>query len=194
VAVVHGEIVRSSPDALDRLRAAAGGRLPVVLVDRGYSDERRGSEEARAFGAVAFVPLPPDPGELADVLRSARLGAGSTEATGRFPTAAPAESPGERDGEQAARFIERLWSRLADLDAYQLLRVAPDASDTDIQAAFRQRALEFHPDRQRTVMDEETRERIYQIFKRVSRAFREVGDPAARRVYDARRPPDSKRS
>jgi curved DNA-binding protein CbpA len=109
----------------------------------------------------------------------------------RFAAADPAES-NARDAEQTARYVERLWSRLADLDAYQLLRVAPDASEQEIQQAFRQRALEFHPDRQFNVLDEETRERVYQIFKRVSRAFREIGEPSARRAYDAQRKGDGR--
>src|SRR5262245_44616748 len=54
-AFVEAALVRASPDALDRLRAAWGHPFGVVLVDRAYSDERRATDEVRAFGASAAL-------------------------------------------------------------------------------------------------------------------------------------------
>jgi DNA-binding response OmpR family regulator len=188
VIVLHAEIPRVTADAVDRLHGALGTKVPVVLVDRAYSDERRASEEVRLFGANAFGSLPPDATAFAEILRGVLRSAPQAAAPGA--SGAPDggdHGPSRSDAEQAARYIERLSAKIGDLDAYQVLRVPPDATDAQIQTAFRQRALEFHPDRQHAALDEETRERVYQIFKRVSRAFREVGDPAARRAYDAQR-------
>ena len=183
--IVEASIVRASPDALDRLRHATTGPVALLLADRGYSDERRGAAEMRAFGAGGFLPVPPDSATLENAIN------GAIGETSKASVAAPAleseqgtASLPPADGEQMARYIERLWSRLGTLDAYQLLRVSSSASDLEIKAAFRERALEFHPDRQHPGLDEEARERVYQIFKRVSWAFRKVGEPTARKEYN----------
>jgi DNA-binding response OmpR family regulator len=186
VAVLQAEVVRASPDALDRLRAACGGAVGFVLADRGYSDERRGLVDARSFGASTFVCIPPDRAALVEAVRAAasRKPARQSSSVG-IPAFLDPEEPVEVDVEQLARWAERLHSKLDSLDAYQILRVQPTANDREIQAAFRQRALECHPDRRQAIPDEETRERLYQIFKRVSWAFRKIGDPASRKEYDA---------
>jgi DNA-binding NarL/FixJ family response regulator len=189
VVIVDAAIPRASPDALDRLRAALGTPFGVVLVDRAFSDERRGVEEARVFGADAALAIPPERAALDGALRRAAEAQGPVPTESRRPAAQEIDqSPRPpADTEQTARYVERLWSKLDELDAYQLLRVPPTASDLEIKAAFRQRALEFHPDLPHRTLDEEGRERVYQIFKRVSWAFRKVGDPAARKQYDAAR-------
>jgi CheY-like chemotaxis protein len=189
VAIVQSDVVRSSPDAIDRIRAAAKSSVPIVLIDRAYADDRRGADEVRAFGATLHLALPPDRAALDDALRRATeqpaVGKTVPPSGGQEEDAAAAFG---QEQEQKSRFVDRLWSNLDALDAYQLLRVSPSASDREIQSAFRQRALEFHPDRQREVADEETRERVYQIFKRISRAFRDIGDPVSRKRYDAQHP------
>jgi CheY-like chemotaxis protein len=187
VAIIEAAIVRASPDAIERLRQAWPEPVGVVLADRAYSDERRGAEEARAFGVQAFISLPTDAAALEDAMGRA-MGASSRQSVHAAPVVVPDDvesAPSATDTEQHARYIERLWSRLDTLDAYQVLRVQPGASQEEIRTAFRERALEFHPDRSRPGADEALRERIYQIFKRVSWAFRKVGEPNARKEYDA---------
>jgi hypothetical protein len=191
VVVVDAAIPRASPEALDRLRGSMGTRFGVVLIDRAFSDERRATEEMRTFGAEAALAVPPDRGALEEALQRAAKATGPLPSESRRPDAKvlPQSSRPPADNEQIARYVERLWSKLDDLDAYQLLRVSPTASDLEIKAAFRQRALEFHPDLPHPMLDEEGRERVYQIFKRVSWAFRKVGDPTSRKQYDATRDP-----
>ncbi|MBI2892480.1 MAG: DnaJ domain-containing protein [Deltaproteobacteria bacterium] len=186
VVILQAEVVRASPDALDRLRGACSGPVGFVLADRGYSDERRGLVDARAFGASSFVCVPPDRSALVEAVTAAAGGrpVRQSSATG-IPAFRDPEEPVEVDLEQLARWAERLHAKLESLDAYQILRVQPTATDREIQAAFRQRALECHPDLRHAIPDEETRERLYQIFKRVSWALRKVGDPASRKEYDA---------
>jgi CheY-like chemotaxis protein len=199
-AVVHADLVRASPDALERLRAACrdaskspegGTRLPVVLADRGYSDERRAATEVATFGAGAAVPVPTDARALTEAITAATSGRPRQPSQ---PIVTNADVPDARavDAEQAARYAERLAARIETMDAYQVLRVARTATQADIDTAFRQRALEYHPDRQQHVPDDATREHLYRIFKRVSWAVRQIGDTASRKAYDqsleARRP------
>lgn len=183
VAIVQAEIVRASPDALERLHGACSTRLPVVLADRSYTDERRAGGEVASFGAGAAVPVPTDARLLEDAIASAIKGRPRHVSS---PAIAPVEVPEARtvDAEQAARYAERLATKIESLDAYQVLRVGRTATQADIDAAFRQRALEYHPDRQQDV-DDTTRENLYRIFKRVSWALRQIGDSASRRQYDA---------
>lgn len=183
VAIVQADLVRGNADAIERIRAAAGASLPVVLADRGYSDERRAASEARSFRAGAFVPIPTDASTLEDALRAAAV-------TRPRPASGPPitlEDTAEQaiDAALAARFAERLASQIDAMDAYQVLRVARTATASEIDASFRQRALEYHPDRQHDLPDEQARENLYRIFKRISWAHRQIGDPAARRQYDA---------
>jgi DNA-binding response OmpR family regulator len=184
VAIVQAEIVRSSPDAIERLRAACGTNLPIVLADRAYVDERRATSEVVTFGAGAFVPVPPDGPTLEDAISAAARG---KPRKASVPSQAAMEIPEIKvvDSEQAARYAERLAAKIESMDAYQVLRVARGAAQADVENAFRQRALEYHPDRQHHVHDAATREHLYRIFKRVSWAFRQIGDRAARRQYDA---------
>ena len=183
-AVVHADLVRASPDAIERLRAASGTNLPVVLADRAYTDERRAAAEIAAFGAGAAIPVPTDGATLRDAILAAGSGALRPSSV---PTTSAAHVPDARsvDADQAARYAQRLAAMIESMDAYQVLRVARTASQADIDAAFRQRALEYHPDRQHHLPDESTREHLYRIFKRVSWAVRQIGDAAARAQYDA---------
>jgi DnaJ-class molecular chaperone len=62
---------------------------------------------------------------------------------------------------------------------YQVLGVAPSATDADIRAAFRKLAKQYHPDR--NPGDKAAEER----FKEVSSAFDVLGDASRRKRFDA---------
>jgi curved DNA-binding protein CbpA len=69
---------------------------------------------------------------------------------------------------------------------YDTLRVQPCASDAQIREAYRRLAREHHPDRQVTVGSAEPSVSMPAI----NEAYRVLGDPARRAVYDASlRPP-----
>ena len=66
-------------------------------------------------------------------------------------------------------------------DFYELLGVKPDATSKAIKRAYRQRALETHPDRNTD------RPYAHEQFVRVSRAYDTLKNPAQRASYDWRR-------
>ena len=65
-------------------------------------------------------------------------------------------------------------------DYYVILGIAPNASLSDVKKAFRQKAAEFHPDRN-------TSELAPEKFHAVKEAFDILSDDAARTAYDENR-------
>lgn len=63
-------------------------------------------------------------------------------------------------------------------DYYKILGVSRDASPEDIQKAYRQKALQYHPDRNPD--DKEATEK----FKEVAEAFEVLNDSGKRQMYD----------
>jgi hypothetical protein len=67
------------------------------------------------------------------------------------------------------------------MDYYAVLGVRDDASQKEIKQAFRERALECHPDR----VDDEDEAAAKEEFLRVRKAFEMLSDPESRAAYDA---------
>jgi DnaJ-class molecular chaperone len=65
-------------------------------------------------------------------------------------------------------------------DYYVILGIAPNASLSDVKKAFRQKAAEFHPDRN-------TSELAPEKFHAVKEAYDILSDDAARAAYDENR-------
>ncbi|MEM3227512.1 MAG: molecular chaperone DnaJ [Candidatus Micrarchaeaceae archaeon] len=63
-------------------------------------------------------------------------------------------------------------------DYYEILHVRKDASPEEIKAAYRELALKYHPDRNKSPNAEET-------FKEINEAYAVLSDPEKRRQYDA---------
>ncbi|KAL1743287.1 hypothetical protein HDZ31DRAFT_65183 [Schizophyllum fasciatum] len=59
---------------------------------------------------------------------------------------------------------------------YDLLEVAPDASENDLKKAYRKKALRLHPDKGGDP----------ELFKEVTHAYQVLSDPDKRSMYDAR--------
>jgi hypothetical protein len=74
-------------------------------------------------------------------------------------------------------------------DYYAVLGVDPEAPPEAIKQAFRQRALECHPDR----VAESEKEGAMEEFVRVREAFDVLSDPTSRQRYDAERQRQARR-
>lgn len=62
-------------------------------------------------------------------------------------------------------------------DYYQILEVGKTASDSEIKAAYRKQALQWHPDRNKS---SEATEK----FKEINKAYEVLSDPQKRQAYD----------
>lgn len=67
---------------------------------------------------------------------------------------------------------------MAKRDYYEILGVSPEATDGDLKKAYRQLALQYHPDR--NPGDKKAEER----FKEISEAYSVLSDPDKRAQYD----------
>ncbi|MDR3285277.1 MAG: DnaJ domain-containing protein [Holosporales bacterium] len=66
---------------------------------------------------------------------------------------------------------------MAKKDYYQVLGIAKNASGDDIKRAFRKKAMEFHPDRNKAPDAEAN-------FKEVNEAYEVLNDPQKKQMYD----------
>jgi DnaJ-class molecular chaperone len=67
------------------------------------------------------------------------------------------------------------------------LGVDESASGDSLRTAFHARAQLLHPDRFYDLEDQELKGRIYAVYKRITEAYRVLGDPEQRRRYESQR-------
>jgi DNA-binding response OmpR family regulator len=177
------------------LRAqVAGERLPIILMDQRYSDETLAATEVQAYDADAAIPVPFVRGTVAAALEDARARFAQRSGASNVSRIAGGEATPAGQTEEAGapgfswtafeERVKRIFRNLDRLDHYQVLEVTPYASPAQVKDAYYGRSLEFHPDRFAQLEDRDLREKIYQIYKRVSEAFRELSDPTRRSQYD----------
>ena len=65
---------------------------------------------------------------------------------------------------------------------YELLGVSRDATDSDLKKAYRKKALQYHPDKNRDNVEEAT-----EIFATIKAAYEVLSDPQERAWYDSHR-------
>lgn len=68
-------------------------------------------------------------------------------------------------------------------DAYRVLGVEKDATESEIKKAYRKLALKHHPDKQTT---DASRKQASETFAKISNAYEILSDPQQRREYDNR--------
>jgi DnaJ-class molecular chaperone len=79
--------------------------------------------------------------------------------------------------------IQALSRIIDELDYYQLIDVARGASARDVKKAYYSVSRNFHPDANRH-LEQELREAVEQISKRVTEAYAVLRDPNRREAYD----------
>ena len=66
---------------------------------------------------------------------------------------------------------------MAKQDYYDVLDLPKDASDEDIRKAFRKKAMQYHPDRNK-------RANALAKFKEINEAYQVLIDPEKKKIYD----------
>ncbi len=87
--------------------------------------------------------------------------------------------------EAAAAEVHALARMVDELNYYELLEVARNASVAEVRKGYHQVRRRFHPDASRN-LDSTLRQDIERIAKRVAEAYSVLRDPRRRRVYDER--------
>ena len=80
--------------------------------------------------------------------------------------------------------IEGLFERLDSATYYEVLGIAARADYLEIRATFHARAQTFHPDRFIAPRHDTVRKKLYQVYKRMTEAYRVLVDPEMRALYD----------
>jgi len=187
-------------DLCQRIRSLqAGHSCTLVLMDERFRDESVGQSEVEASGADAFLPFPFE----VDLLERHLLATPNRKPPGPVPDpmpgvaqqlpplghqAAPASRPPADDQRLAwqefRERVQRIHDQLEQATYYELLQVSEGAGAGAIKQAFFDRSIEYHPDRFIRLEDEDLKAQIYEIFKRMSEAFKVLASPEARSRYD----------
>lgn len=200
-AVVIVGLDESSADLCQRIRQLAAGEHCLIAV----TDERFREDTAYGMvGADAALPFPFEVSAFeellaahgdrarADTRRMLEAVAAAPAAERRrrqtreqaramgAPEPAPASDPW---GSFAAR-VDALHGNLGNLDYFELLGVSRDAGLAEIKEAFFRRSIEFHPDRFVRLEDDALKTKNYEVYKRISEAFRVLNQPEARAAYE----------
>jgi serine/threonine protein kinase/curved DNA-binding protein CbpA len=114
------------------------------------------------------------------------------------PSATDAEEPPAREWEKTSSEpteqeqatiddIVRKHGSLASSDYYQILEVSPGASELDIKKGYYAMARKYHPDRHHLPHMRDVQSLLEELFAKVTVAYQDLSDPAARRRYDGAR-------
>ncbi|MGH9333534.1 MAG: DUF4388 domain-containing protein, partial [Vicinamibacteria bacterium] len=111
----------------------------------------------------------------------------TSEAVGRKPSDARAQTPSTEPSELERGLIEDIAAKHASLETasfYDLLEVGPGASDEEIKRGYYAMAKKYHPDRHHLPHLREVQGLLEELFAKVTGAYQELSDPGSRRRYD----------
>jgi DnaJ-domain-containing protein 1 len=100
------------------------------------------------------------------------------------PPPPPPPRSAEMDPAQVAALAERC-ARLDQMDYFEILMVDRAVAPADIKKAFYRESRAYHPDRFFHLSDKELKERVNELYKRVTEAYYVLRDDAKRRQYGA---------
>lgn len=103
-------------------------------------------------------------------------------AIARLNTAAPPPQAERVAKPDLAHLMDRT-ERLAELDYYELLELTKEATAKEIKLAFYRESRLYHPDRFFQAADPVLRERVNELYKRVTEAYSVLKDDLKRRKY-----------
>lgn len=173
----------------------------VMLMDESFRDEAAADTIAEATGADRSIPFPftaeeletriqgrsptavpgPPPAEPVSLPEVAALATISPSTVQTEPEQAPSE---EEAWERFRSRVEGIYEQLAERDYYDLLEVPHQATGGQIKDSYFERSIEFHPDRFMQLDDTALKHQIYEVYKRITEAFKVLLDPHARTEYD----------
>lgn len=188
-------IVGNDRDAVDfcqRIRALpAGSTFALLLMDERFRDANLGKSESDAAGADSYLPFPFEVELLENRLKATSAGTLRSMSLLSDPSGAQTPQPKpDHDDEHAdawqrfGQLVDQIHDQLDTVDYYQLLRVDKNSASRVIKEAYFYWSLHFHPDRFMRLSDDVLRMKIYDIFKRMSEAFKVLINPEARSRYD----------
>jgi curved DNA-binding protein CbpA len=88
-------------------------------------------------------------------------------------------------------YLEKLDEMLLSFGSanyYEILSIAPDADQPEVQSAYHERARQWHPDRfQSESFSDDIRRKAEQVFAKINEAYIKLRDSETRAAYDATR-------
>jgi DnaJ-class molecular chaperone len=100
------------------------------------------------------------------------------------PPAAAPKATMDLDPNQMAELWDRC-SRLDQMDYFEVLMVERTSAPADIKSAFYRESRTYHPDRFFHLDNKELKDRVHELYKRVTEAYYVLRDDAKRRQYTA---------
>jgi hypothetical protein len=161
---------RGGAAMFDAVTQARGAPAPLLVLNR------RGAEGVVPAWSPHQVVLP-FPCERSAMAASVQFLASAAPVP--FPS-----PPGDLHAALRSR-VGDLFRLLPGIDHYALLGVSPACSDAEVGAAYRQRLLEFHPDRVGATGDRALHDQAEAITRRLSLAYQVLSNPGSRRAYNA---------
>jgi DnaJ-class molecular chaperone len=84
---------------------------------------------------------------------------------------------------EAAMKLNGLAARLNSLDYFQILNVEKTATPVEIKTAFHRWSRAYHPDRFYQLADKQLKQRVNEVYKRITEAYYILRDDGKRKAY-----------
>lgn len=128
--------------------------------------------------APAVPPVAPGIAPIVPPVAPAAAAAGAAPP----PPPPAATGKGSLDPAQAAE-LEVRCSQLDELDYFEVLKIPKDAAPAAIKKAFYSESRTYHPDRFYQLESKELKERVHELYKRITEAYYVLRDDTKRKKY-----------